>query len=408
MKMSKFFSQAEEQKQSEITNQEKEYALPEKEITDKVIGYFTSGNNVARLNMVERGNLDKEKFAEEVKAYIRNRYTSDDDESTARIYKGFSSFIWGYYIIDKLIADPDISDIKIYDYNRIYFKKLGKRYKADIAFRDREDYERFVERCSLRNHVSLSVNNSTQKWTDWSDEKYILRFTAITKMLASNRMTTIHMRKHPKNKKTMDVLKAEGMLTDEMAAIIKRKQEAGEGFLICGKNGCGKTTFMNAAIENIPEQLSIFCVQEAEELFSASERDFGAYHIIEGRGEVNINYSLGDMVTMAQTMDADVIILGEIKGEEARQFLAAAHTGAICYASTHAESVEDAYIRLCDYTRRISDMTDEEILYMLKSLKNVIFIKKYKLCEMAECNWNQEKKCLDFTYLYRNGKAVAQ
>lgn len=68
-------------------------------------------------------------------------------------------------------------------------------------------------------------------------------------MLASNRMTTIHMRKHPKNKKTMDVLKAEGMLTDEMAAIIKRKQEAGEGFLICGKNGSGKTTFMNAAIE---------------------------------------------------------------------------------------------------------------------------------------------------------------
>ena len=99
MKMSKFFSQAEEQKQSEITNSEKEYAHPEREITDKVIGYFTSGNNIAKLNMVERGNLDKEKFAEEVRAYIRNRYTSDDDESTARIYKGFSSFIWGYYII---------------------------------------------------------------------------------------------------------------------------------------------------------------------------------------------------------------------------------------------------------------------------------------------------------------------
>ena len=182
MKMSKFFSQAEEQKQSEITNQEKEYALPEKEITDKVIGYFTSGNNVARLNMVERGNLDKEKFAEEVKAYIRNRYTSDDDESTARIYKGFSSFIWGYYILDPLIDDPDISDIVIYDAGRIYIKKLGIRYKADIVFKDESDYERFVERCSLRNHVSLSMNNSVQKWTDWSNDKYILRFTAVTKM----------------------------------------------------------------------------------------------------------------------------------------------------------------------------------------------------------------------------------
>ena len=26
-----------------------------------------------------------------------------------------------------------------------------------------------VERCSLRNHVSLSMNNSVQKWTDWSN-----------------------------------------------------------------------------------------------------------------------------------------------------------------------------------------------------------------------------------------------
>lgn len=406
MKMSKFFSQAEEQKQSEITNQEKEYALPEKEITDKVIGYFTSGNNIARLNMVERGNLDKEKFAEEVKAYIRNRYTSDDDESTARIYKGFSSFIWGYYILDPLIDDPDISDIVIYDAGRIYIKKLGIRYKADIVFKDESDYERFVERCSLRNHVSLSMNNSVQKWTDWSNDKYILRFTAVTKLLASNRVTTMQMRKHPKQKKTFDTLIAEGMLTNEMAEIIQKKQAAGEGFLICGKNAGGKTTFINSMIETIPEQYSIFCVQEAEELFSAKERNFGGYHIIDGRGENKINYSLGDMVTAAQTMDIDVIILGEIKGAEARQFLSAAHTGAICYASTHAESVEDAYIRLCDYTRRVSDMTNEEILYMLKSLKNVIFIRKYRLIEMAECIWNPDKKCLDFKYLCKDGKAV--
>ncbi len=407
MKMSKFFPAAERRtsENGAETELERESIFPEQEIVDKVIEYYTSGNNVARLNMVERGNLTKEVFAQEVKEHVRKQYISND-KAVERIYQGFSSFMWGYYIIDGLIADPDISDIKIYDYNRIYIKKLGVRYKADISFRDRVDYERFIERCSLRNHISLSINNSTQKWTDWSDERYILRFTAITKLLASNRMTTIHMRKHPKHKKTMDVLIQEGLLTAEMASIIKQKQQAGEGFLICGKNGCGKTTLINASIENIPEQLSIFCVQESEELFSARERDFGAYHIIEGRGEDKIDYSLGDMVTMAQTMDADVIILGEIKGMEARQFLAAAHTGAVCYASTHAGSVEDAYIRLCDYVRRVSDMTNDEILYMLKSLKNAIFIEKYRLCEMTECSWNSDKRCLDFTYLYKDGKAV--
>lgn len=402
MKISKFFNTEEK-----MPDTESESFMSEQKITDKVIEYITSGNNVARLNMVERGELDKEQFALEVKAYIRGEFNlGGDGGAVERIYEDFSSFIWGYYIIDSLIDDPGISDIIIYSADRIYYKKLGVRYKADITFKDGRDYERFVERCSLRNQVSLSMNNSTQKWTDTSNEKYILRFTAITKTLASNKATTLHMRKHPKIKKTMDILISEGMLTKEMAEVIRRKQEAGESFLICGKNASGKTTFINAAIENIPDQYSIFCVQEAEELFSSRERNWGAYHIIEGKGEDKISYSLGDMVTMAQTMDADVIILGEIKGSEARQFLAAAHTGATCYASTHAESVEDAYIRLCDYVRRVSDMTNEEILYMVKSLKNVIFIKKYRICEMAECSWNAGKKCLDFRYLYKDGKAV--
>lgn len=398
MKISGFFSS--EERQSETKS-----FLSDEEITDKVIEYFTTGNNVARLNMVERGELSEAKFGTEVKEYIRSVYPVDED-AVEKVYQGFRSFVWGYYIIDALIEDPDISDIKIYAADRIYIKKLGIRYKADLAFRDNADYERFVDRCCIRNHINLSYNNSTQKWTDLSNDRYILRFSAITKLLASNKVTTIHIRKHPKHKKTMDVLVKEGMLTQEMADTIKRKQEAGEGFLICGKNGCGKTTLLNAQIENLPRKLSVFCVQESTELFTESERDWGAYSIIEGHGEEKINYSLGDMVTMAQTMDADVIMLGEIKGAEARQFLAAAHTGAICYASTHAESVEDAYIRLCDYVRRVSDMTNEEILYMLKSLKNVIFIKQYRLCEMAECHWNPEKKCLDLTYLYKDGKAV--
>lgn len=382
-----------------------EKVISESEIIDEVIEHTTSGTNIARLNMVERGELDKERFACEIKEYIHTRYTLND-EAADRIYRGFSSFMWGYHILDELIDNPDISDIVIYDADRVYVKKLGIRYKSDIVFRDAADYERFIERCALRNHVSLSINNSIQKWTDWSNDKYILRFTAITKELASNRTTTIQIRKHPKVKKTLDVLINEGMITGEMEALIRRKQEAGEGFLICGKNACGKTTLINGMIETIPMRYSIFCVQEAEELFSSKDRNWGAYHIIDGRGESKINFSLGDMVTAAQTMDVDVIILGEIKGKEARQFLSAAHTGAICYASTHAESVEDAYIRLCDYTRRVSDMTNEEILYMLKSLKNVIFIKDYKLCEMAECKWNSDKKCLDFTYFYRDGKEV--
>ena len=112
MKISSFFSS--EERQSETKS-----FLSDEEITDKVIEYFTTGNNVARLNMVERGELSEDKFGTEVKEYIRSVYPVDED-TVEKVYQGFRSFVWGYYIIDALIENPDISDIKIYAADRIY------------------------------------------------------------------------------------------------------------------------------------------------------------------------------------------------------------------------------------------------------------------------------------------------
>ena len=57
--------------------------------------------------------------------------------------KGSAHLYGAIYSIGLAIDDPDISDIVIYDAGRIYIKKLGIRYKADIVFKDESDYERF-------------------------------------------------------------------------------------------------------------------------------------------------------------------------------------------------------------------------------------------------------------------------
>ena len=354
--------------------------LTESEIVKMVVDHVTSGFNVARFNMCERGEISRETFAEEVKQYIKNTYKVTPMQ-LEHIYEQFSRFVWSYYIIDGLIADPDISDIRIIDAGHVYVKRRG-------------------ERVALKNKVNMGNNNAISIFTDKSQKDWILRFNLSTRFVLSGAAPMLHIRKHARRKKLFPRLVEEGMLPAELAVMLTEKIAAGESFLLCGAGSAGKTTLMNAMLEAIPERYSIFCVQEAEELFSMRPREFFSYHIVENRGDGKINYSLEDIARNGLLVDSDVYMIGEIKGGEAKDFLYAVHTGAICYASIHANSPKDAYFRLVDYVKRSSSHSSEEILFMLRSLKNCIFLKKYKIDTITGMEWSDEKKEMEFTTIY--------
>ena len=389
-----------EKKMPEAVSQTMEMVeLSEAEMAKQVIEHVTNGINVARLNMCERGEISREEFGIEVKEYIRSTYNVPEP-AVARVYESFESFVWSYYIIDGLIDDGEISDIRIIDAFHIYVKKKGARKLSKVMFDSPKDYERFIERVVLKNKVNMGTNNAITVFTDRSLKDWILRFNLSTRYVLSGDAPMLHIRKHPRKKKLLATLVAEEMLSDTVRALITEKIRKGESFLICGAGSAGKTTLMNAMLEEIPDKYSIFCAQEAEELFSMRDREFFAYHIVENRGEGKINYSLEDISKNGLLVDSDVYMVGEIKGREAKDFLYAVHTGAICYASIHANSPQDAYFRLVDYVKRSSSHTTGEILFMLRSLKNCIFLRNYKVQTIAEIKWSDKDERLQFEVLY--------
>ena len=52
--------------------------------------------------------------------------------------------LWGYGIIDDLIHDKEISDIKLYGPDRVRTKRIGKREGAMISFSDDLAYKAFI------------------------------------------------------------------------------------------------------------------------------------------------------------------------------------------------------------------------------------------------------------------------
>ena len=91
--------------------------------------------------------------------------------------------------------------------------------------------------------------------------------------------------------------------------------------LISGINGCRKTTLVNALLDEILQEESVLVVQENEELFGDVHKDMMFQHINKKK-----HYSLKELVSNAQMIDIDHIVIGESNGTEALYFITASLT----------------------------------------------------------------------------------
>ena len=120
--------------------------------------------------------------------------------------------MWSYDVLDELIDDPTISDIKCISWDIVRIKRQGKRMTSDVKFRSKEHYNRFVEHAAIKNKVSISDQNALQNFVDKSSNPHaILRFNISTKFVNSTESPYLHIRKIPKTKYTLQQLIDAGM-----------------------------------------------------------------------------------------------------------------------------------------------------------------------------------------------------
>ena len=385
-------SEATEKKHVETADERKERIG---KYADQVTDYFVQIDPI-QLNMLERNKITKEAFTELVYDYIRSNITQDEQD-VEDTFKTFASFLWSYDIIDELIDDDEISDIKIYDWDHIRVQRLGHRETSKLKFRNPDHFKKFVEHTAIKNKASISAQNALQNFTDkYSSDKAIMRFNITTPVVNSNEKYLLSIRKIPKHKYTTERLIELGFFTREMADYFEDRVKNGGGLLVAGKGGSGKTTLINWALDKLPDDISGLCIQENEELFS-NHPDIAFQHTIINRGEGKIEYNLGDLARNGLLMDIDYFIIGEIKGAEALYLLNAVYTGAKGWATVHGSSATEAMKKLVDYIKYNSDYSQEEALQMLVHLDTVVFMQDFGVREVQEIT-GYDPEIGDLTY----------
>lgn len=367
---------------------------------DVTINHFTKEDSI-HINLYERGVITQEEFLTKVKKWIETYHLSEDANKI--ILESFCKFLWSYDIIDELIEDDEISDIKIYSQDNIRVKRLGKRETSHLKFRNEQHYTQFVEHTAVKNKVSISEVNAAQNFVDKkSSDKAILRFNITTGFINSSERPVMHIRKIPKIKRTTEELIELGFFTREVADYLIERLKNGDGILVAGKGASGKTTFLNWLIDYIPETNSGLVIQENEELFS-THPDLMFQHTVMNRGEGKIEYTLQDLARNGLLLDLDYFIIGEIKGGEALYLLNAVYTGHKGIATVHGASSTEAMNKLADYVKYASDYTKDEALEMFVHLDTVVFMKDFGVREISEIKgFDKEKKELIYNKLDLN------
>jgi pilus assembly protein CpaF len=137
-----------------------------------------------------------------------------------------------------------------------------------------------------------------------------------------------------------------GALTEEGARVLRALVAARLAFLVSGGTGTGKTTLLSTLLSLVPEHERLVLVEDSGEL-----RPEHAHVVslearppnIEGAGEITVR----DLVRQALRMRPDRLVVGEVRGGEVVELLAALNTGHEGGCGTiHANSAVDVPARV--------------------------------------------------------------
>lgn len=315
------------------------------------------------------------------------------------VYDELVAYYEGYELITPLIYDKDVSDIRILSPNDIHVKVKGKWFRADIQFRDKAAYDRYMTKIIGLAKGALSRADAQAVFTETKlNPKYKLRISLSHEMLQANGYTLLHMRKIDKVKKLVKELLKEGLFTLPQISLLIKAIQNKKSIVIGGASGSGKTVLMNLLLEYFDNDTCGIILQEADELDSKRLRNVSIQHPVVGKGDSKINYTLANMAAAALLQNTELFIIGEVKGPEAYYIGSACDTGCITMYSIHALTLFEIIPRTADLAEKgnptgATDTARAVSRMLARSIDYVVHMDGYHVNSIAKVvGWAEEKE----------------
>lgn len=244
--------------------------------------------------------------------------------------------------LQKYLDDPEISEIMVNGYENIFIEKAGEIIRIGESFPSVNELEEIIMRIGARVHREINEMNPIldARLEDGS------RVNAVYKNIAIDG-PTMNIRKFPMNRITMKELINLGSITEEASEFLRTLVECGYNIFLSGGTSSGKTTFLNALSDFIPEDERVIVIEDSAELqldrIENLVRMETKHANIQGKGEITMRH----LIKSSLRMRPDRIIVGEVRGAEVVDMINSMNTGHAGSLSTgHANSAKGMISRL--------------------------------------------------------------
>ncbi len=242
--------------------------------------------------------------------------------------------------VDDLLREPGVTDVLVNGPDEVWVDRGAGLERAGVTF----DSEEAVRRLAVR--LAAQVGRRLDDASPFVDARMPdgIRVHAVLACVAGR--TCLSLRVPARVSMTLTDWVARGSLSAEGADLLRGLVARRAAVLVSGGTGSGKTTLLAALLGEVAPQERLVIVEDSRELHPAHP------HVVhlEGRtanAEQAGGVSMTDLVRNALRMRPDRLIVGEVRGAELADLLAALNTGHEGGCGTvHANSAASVPARL--------------------------------------------------------------
>jgi pilus assembly protein CpaF len=286
-----------------------------------------------RARLAERG---ADATPAEVARALRADQRLTTDAAVLDVFRALRSESHGAGILDPLLSLPGITDVLVNGPDEVYVDQGDGLTRTDVTFPDDEAVRRLAQRLAA---------NAGRRLDDGCPcvDVRMSDGTRLHAVLAplSRPGSCLSLRVPARERLSLDELVARRTVPEQASPLLEDLVRSRLALVITGGTGSGKTTLLNALLSLVDPTERIVVIEDAGELrprhphvvFLEARRAN-----VEGAGEI----SLQTLVRQSLRMRPDRLVVGEVRGAEVVDLLAAMNTGHEGSCSTvHANSATD-------------------------------------------------------------------
>lgn len=319
---------------------------------------------------------DDETYQTELRHAIARRLykTGVSGQDRTALFEAVYNQTRGLDILQPLMNDPGVTEIMVNGPDAIFYEKAGELHRSNLRFDQPADLENLIYNLFSRvnRNLNLSQPIADARLPDGSRANAVLPPAAPDGPILT-------LRKFTGIRHTPEALVQSGFINTAALHFLKEKVESRSSVFICGGTGTGKTTLLNVLSNYIPKSERVVTIEDSAELQLIGQENLVRLEVRQPGPDGQGGIDLRQLIRASLRMRPDRLIIGEVRGAEAADFVQAmntGHPGALC--TGHGNSCQDMFMRLGNLVLEGSRLPPNAIRAVMAACINImVHISRY-------------------------------